>query len=123
MVRFDRLTVLNTILDGGLVPLFFEKDVDVAKHIITACVEGGARVLEFTNRGDNAFEVFTELASFIETEHPSLIFGVGSILDAATAAMYISSGANFIVSPAFVPDVVKCCNRRKLTHIPGCGSA
>ncbi len=123
MASFDRLTVLNTIIDSGLVPLFYNSKIEQAKHIITACVEGGASLIEFTNRGDRAFAVFTELIPFVEREHPSLIMGVGSILDAATAAMYISSGANFVVGPAFVAEVAKCCNRHKIAYLPGCGTA
>ena len=122
MASFDRLTVLNTIISSGLVPLFYNKNIEQAKHIITACVDGGASVMEFTNRGDRAFEVFTELIPFVEGELPSLIVGVGSILDAATAAMYISSGANFVVGPVFVPEVAKCCNRHKIAYLPGCGT-
>ncbi len=123
MASFDRLTVLNTMIESGLVPLFYNKNIEQAKHIITACVDGGASVMEFTNRGDRAFAVFTELIPFVEREHPSLIVGVGSILDAATAAMYISSGANFVVGPALVQEVAKCCNRHKIAYLPGCGTA
>ncbi|MCL4707389.1 bifunctional 4-hydroxy-2-oxoglutarate aldolase/2-dehydro-3-deoxy-phosphogluconate aldolase [bacterium] len=122
MARFDRLTVLNTMLNGGLVPVFYEGDFEVAKKIAAACYEGGARVLEFTNRGERALPVFAQLSELITAQFPNLILGVGSIVDAPTAALFIAHGANFVVGPVFNADVAKLCNRRKIAYSPGCGS-
>lgn len=122
MARFDRLTVLNTMLNGGLVPVFYEGDVEVAKKIVAACYEGGARVLEFTNRGERALLVFAQLSELIAAQFPHLILGVGSIVDAPTAALFIAHGANFVVGPVFNAEVAKLCNRRKISYSPGCGS-
>ena len=123
MARFDRLTVLNTVIEGGLVPVFYHSHVEVAKQIVGACVGGGARVVEFTNRGDRAWNVFTQLVEWVEKAHPGLIVGVGSVIDAPTAALYIGSGANFVVGPILNPEVARLCNRRKIAYMPGCGSA
>ena len=123
MARFDRLTVLNTMLDSGLVPLFYHGDQATAKEIVAACAEGGARVVEFTNRGDRALNVFAELLVHFESAAPSLILGVGSVVDAPTAALYIASGANFVVGPVLNPDVARLCNRRKVAYIPGCSTS
>lgn len=122
MARFDRLTVLNTMLNGGLVPVFYEGDVEVAKKIVAACYEGGARVLEFTNRGERALPVFAQLSELIAAQFPHLILGVGSIVDAPTAALFIAHGANFVVGPVLNAEVAKLCNRRKISYSPGCGS-
>jgi 2-dehydro-3-deoxyphosphogluconate aldolase/(4S)-4-hydroxy-2-oxoglutarate aldolase len=115
--------VLNTIIDIGLVPVFFHPDVEVAKRIVAACAAGGARVVEFTNRGDLAYQVFSELVHHFSDGDPSIILGVGSVLDPGTAALYIASGANFVVGPVLNPDVAKVCNRHKVAYSPGCGSA
>ncbi len=123
MPRFDRLQVLNEIVRIGVVPVFYHPDVEVAKRVVAACVAGGARVVEFTNRGDNAYRVFSDLVVHFSTAAPSVILGVGSVLDPATAALYISSGANFVVGSVLNPDVAKVCNRRKIPYSPGCGSA
>jgi 2-dehydro-3-deoxyphosphogluconate aldolase/(4S)-4-hydroxy-2-oxoglutarate aldolase len=123
MARFDRMTVLNAMLDTGLVPVFYNGDVEVAKKIVTACAEGGARVVEFTNRGDRAWNVFTELIAWAEKLHPELILGVGSVIDTPTAALYIASGANFVVGPILNPEIARLCNRRKVAYSPGCGTA
>jgi 2-dehydro-3-deoxyphosphogluconate aldolase/(4S)-4-hydroxy-2-oxoglutarate aldolase len=122
MARFDRMTVLNAMLDTGLVPVFYNDDLTVAQKIVEACAEGGARIVEFTNRGDRAWNVFTELIAWAEKAQPDVILGVGSVVDVPTAALYIGSGANFVVSPVLNPEVARVCNRRKVAHSPGCGS-
>ena len=123
MARFSRLEVLNTIVETGLVPLFYHSDVAVAKKIAEAVAAGGARVLEFTNRGDFAPLVFSELSQYVAKANPNIILGAGSVMDAPTAAMYIASAANFIVSSILNPEVAVLCNRRKIAYCPGCGSA
>ncbi len=122
MARFDRLTVLNTILDDGLVPLFYHNDLETAKQVAEALVRGGGRVLEFTNRGDFAIEVFSPLVKHCARACPDLIIGVGSVEDAPTAALYIAHGANFVVGPNFNEDAARLCNRRKIAYVPGCGT-
>jgi len=122
MASHTRLEVLNTVLELGLVPLFYHKDIEVAKKTVAACVTGGARVIEFTNRGDFAYQVFNELSQYVREAYPDLILGVGSVIDAPTAAMYIASGADFIVSPILNPETARLCNRRKIAYMPGCGS-
>ena len=122
MARFKRLDVLNTMLEIGLVPVFYNADVDKAKHVVEACLKGGARVLEFTNRGDLAWRVFVELVEYTADKHPEAILGVGSIVDAPTASLYINCGANFVVGPNLNPEVARICNRRKVSYSPGCGS-
>jgi len=122
MARFMRLDVINTLLETGLVPLFYNADVETSAELASACSRGGAKVIEFTNRGELAYPVFTELVKHFAKADPMLILGVGSILDAPTAALYIASGANFIVGPSFNPDIAKLCNRRKILYMPGCAT-
>ena len=119
MARFMRLEVVNTLLDAGLVPLFYNGEVDTAIDIVNACIQGGSRVIEFTNRGELAYPVFTELVKHFAKADPSVMLGVGSILDAPTAALYLAGGANFIVGPSFNPEIARLCNRRKVLYIPG----
>jgi len=127
MARFDRLTVLNSMVSTGLVPIFYHRDAEVAKKVIGACAEGGSALLEFTNRGDRALKVFTEMAEFCDgaLSHGGrgpMILGAGSIVDAPTAALYVAAGANFIVGPMLNPEVARLCNRRKVPYLPGCGT-
>ncbi len=122
MARFDRLTVYTTMLADGMVPLFYHGDAAVARQVVDAIARGGARILEFTNRGDFALEVFSAVIRWAQTAHPGLIMGVGSVEDAPTAALYLAHGANFIVGPNFNPEVARLCNRRKIAYLPGCGT-
>jgi len=122
MARFMRLEVVNTLLNIGLVPLFYNADVETSVELASACARGGAKVVEFTNRGELAYPVFTELVKHFTKADPSIILGVGSILDAPTAALYLASGANFIVGPSFNPEIARLCNRRKILYMPGCAT-
>jgi 2-dehydro-3-deoxyphosphogluconate aldolase / (4S)-4-hydroxy-2-oxoglutarate aldolase len=122
MVRFARLDVYNTILDVGIVPLFYSGELSAAIEITSAVALGGARVIEFTNRGEMAYSVFTELSRHFAKADPSVILGVGSIIDAPTAALYLASGANFIVGPSFNTEISRLCNRRKIAYLPGCAT-
>ncbi len=122
MARFDKIAVLQKIKDTGMVPVFYHRDAEVAKHVIKACYEGGMRAFEFTNRGDFAHEVFAECVKYAAVECPEMALGVGSVVDAPTAALYIQLGACFIVGPLFNPDIVPVCNRRLVPYCPGCGT-
>ncbi len=122
MARFNKMQVLDAIVSTGMVPVYYNKDVEIAKQVVKACYEGGVRAFEFTNRGDFAHEVFAELIKFAAKECPDLVLGVGSIVDAGTASLYLQLGANFIVSPLFNPEIAKVCNRRLVPYTPGCGS-
>lgn len=122
MAKHMKHEVINKALDAGIIPVFYNSDIEIAKKIIRACTEGGARVLEFTNRGDQAFALFGEIVKFRDTELPETILGAGTIIEASTASIYINSGAEFIVGPQFNPEVSKLCNRRKIPYIPGCST-
>ena len=122
MARFNKMQVLDAIVSTGMVPVYYNKDVEIAKQVVKACYEGGVRAFEFTNRGDFAHEVFAELIKFATKECPELVLGVGSIVDAGTASLYLQLGANFVVGPLFNPEIAKVCNRSLVPYTPGCGS-
>jgi 2-dehydro-3-deoxyphosphogluconate aldolase / (4S)-4-hydroxy-2-oxoglutarate aldolase len=121
MAKFSRLQVLQIMISTGLVPVFYHKDIETATLIVNALLDGGARCVEFTNRGDQAHLVFGELVRRFQ-EDDRAIFGVGSIIDASTAGLFIQLGANFIVGPILNSEIAKTCNLRKVAYSPGCGS-
>ena len=123
MAQHDRMAVLNAIFATGVVPVFYHKDLQTTIGVIEACAAGGARVVEFTNRGDLAYRVFADAVQHVLDQKIDVIPGVGSVVDAPTAALYIASGANFVVGPLLNPEVARLCNRRKIAYSPGCGSA
>lgn len=122
MARFDKQAVMAKIAQAPMVPVFYHKDLDTAKAVVKACYVGGVRAFEFTNRGDFAHEVFGPLVKWAAEECPDLALGVGSIVDPATAALYMQLGACFVVGPLFNPEVARVCNRRQVPYTPGCGS-
>ena len=119
----DRLVVLAAMMEQGVIPVFYHPDTEVCINVIQACANGGAKCIEFTNRGDFASHVFLEVTRHFVKADPSVIMGVGSIIDAPTAAIYIANGTNFVVGPMLNAEVAKLCNRRGLPYSPGCGSA
>jgi 2-dehydro-3-deoxyphosphogluconate aldolase/(4S)-4-hydroxy-2-oxoglutarate aldolase len=123
MARFSKIQTLAAMFETSMVPVFYHRDIEVAKNVVAACYEGGVKAFEFTNRGDFAHEVFGELNKWAAAHCPDLVMGIGSVVDAGTASLYIQSGANFIVGPLFNPDVAKVANRRAIPYTPGCGTA
>ena len=122
MSRFDKIQVIQKMQQTGMVPVFYHSDAEVAKQVIRACYDGGVRAFEFTNRGDFAHEVFAECVKFAAKECPEMAMGVGSVVDAPTAALYMQLGASFVVGPLLNADVAHVCNRRLVPYVPGCGS-
>ena len=122
MAKFSRLEVVTKMMETGMVPLFYHSDIEVAKKTLKACYHGGARLLEFTSRGDFAYQIFDQLNKYVLDELPEMIMGVGSITDAAAASLYMQLGANFIVTPVLREDIAIVCNRRKILWSAGCGS-
>ncbi|MGM5469980.1 bifunctional 4-hydroxy-2-oxoglutarate aldolase/2-dehydro-3-deoxy-phosphogluconate aldolase [Flavobacteriaceae bacterium LMO-SS05] len=122
MAQFTRIEVAQAMNNSGMIPLFFHNDIELSKNILKACYEGGARLMEFTARGDFAHEVFGELTKYAIKELPGMIMGVGSVTDAAAASLYMALGANFVVTPVLREDIAIVCNRRKVLWSPGCGT-
>ena len=122
MAHYSRLEVALTMKETGLVPLFYHPDAAIAKKVLKACYKGGARLMEFTARGDFAHEIFGELTKFALKELPGMIMGVGSVTDAAAASRFMALGANFVVTPVLREDIAIVCNRRKVLWSPGCGT-
>ncbi|WP_418603583.1 bifunctional 4-hydroxy-2-oxoglutarate aldolase/2-dehydro-3-deoxy-phosphogluconate aldolase [Hwangdonia sp.] len=122
MAQFSRLEVAQAMKETGMIPLFFHDNLELSKDILKACYDGGARLMEFTARGDFAHEVFGELTKYAIKELPGMIMGVGSVTDASAASLYMALGANFIVTPVLREDIAIACNRRKVLWSPGCGS-
>lgn len=118
----DRLDVIRALETQGVCPVFYHADPEVSLNVIRACAAGGAPVVEFTNRGDFACDLFGEINRELSRTDPGGVLGIGSVVDTGTAALYLNRGARFVVSPCLVPDVARICNRRRVAYFPGCGS-
>jgi len=122
MAQYSRIEVATVMKETGMVPLFYHPDLEVSKKVLKACYDGGARLMEFTARGDFAHEVFGELTKYAIAELPGMVMGVGSVTDGAAASRFMALGANFIVTPVLREDIAIACNRRKVLWSPGCGT-
>ena len=122
MAKFNKIDTISIIRSTGIVPVFYNKDVEITKKVVKACYDGGIRAFEFTNRGDGAHIVFKDIISFVREECPRMAIGAGTILDAPTAALYLQLGADFLVSPCMVEEVVRLANKRGVPYSPGCGT-
>jgi 2-dehydro-3-deoxyphosphogluconate aldolase/(4S)-4-hydroxy-2-oxoglutarate aldolase len=123
MASKDRMAVLAALMDQSIIPVFYHPNTELCIKVIQACANAGAKCVEFTNRGDFAAQVFLEVARHFAIADPSVILGVGSIVDAPTAGLFIANGAKFVVGPMLNAEVAKVCNRRGIPYSPGCGSA
>ena len=122
MSKFSKIDTIGILRKDGIIPVFYHQDTELTKKVIRACYDGGFRSFEFTNRGDGAQSVFKELALFVHTECPGMALGIGTVLDAGTATLYIQLGADYVVSPCTVEEVARLCNRRGVLYIPGVGT-
>ena len=122
-MMMKRADIAVEMRERGVVPLYYNPDIEVCKNVISACYRGGMRIFEFTNRGDFAHEVFSELSKWAKNELPDLILGVGTVVDTGTCSLYIQLGAKFIVSPLLNEEMAEVCNRRKILWLPGCGTS
>ena len=105
----------------GMIPVFYNPDIQTSKNVLKACYDGGVRAFEFTNRGEKAAEVFAALVSYARTL-PGMVLGVGSISFAKDARKFIKLGAEFVVGPQYVPGVMRVCRLRRIPYMPGCGT-
>ena len=111
--------ILKLMESTGVVPVFYNGDVEVARNVVRACYKGGIRTFEFTNRGEKAFEVFSELVTMATAECPELVLGIGSIVSAADCERFVRAGARFVVGPVFCAEVMEEAKAQNVPYIPG----
>lgn len=120
-MNFSSDAIQQAMRSSGMIPVFYNPDIDVAKAVLDAAYKGGVRVFEFTNRGENAFSVFTELLKHGE-QYPDLMIGIGTIMDAAVTHKFCDAGAHFIVSPILKKEMAEACHQENKLWIPGCAT-
>ncbi len=113
--------ILNAMSKTGMIPVFNHKDIETAKEVLDAAYEAGIRVFEFTNRGNHSSDVFKALKLYSE-KYEDLILGIGTIFSVDEARNFLYAGADFIVSPALIPEVAQYCTMKGILWIPGCAT-
>ena len=120
-MRFSNSQIIKAMENTGMIPVFNHSDIETAKNVLDASYRGGVKVFEFTNRGENALEVFAQLSVHAQ-QYEDLILGIGTIFSDEDAKRFLEAGADFIVSPAFIPTVGVYCNSQQVLWVPGCGT-
>lgn len=111
---------LDHILTHPVLPVYYHSNIQTCIEVVNACYQGGIRVFEFVNRGEQASENFSQLLSYQAENWPDLLLGIGTIKTAAMAAAFIEIGAKFIVSPVVKAEIAEVTLKQNILWVPGC---
>jgi 2-dehydro-3-deoxyphosphogluconate aldolase/(4S)-4-hydroxy-2-oxoglutarate aldolase len=112
--------VTNAIVAQGMLPLYFNADETVTIEVLRAIYRAGIKAVEYTNRGEAALTNFTKMVEIRNAEMPDLLLGIGTIKNKKQTKAFYKAGADFVISPGFVPEVAKYLNKKKMLYSPGC---
>jgi 2-dehydro-3-deoxyphosphogluconate aldolase/(4S)-4-hydroxy-2-oxoglutarate aldolase len=112
--------ITDAIIAQGVLPLYFNSSEEVSLAVLKAIYRAGVKAVEYTNRGDAALANFKKMAALRNAEMPGLLLGVGTIKNMQHAKDYLAAGADFLVSPGYVPDVAAYCVANDIFFAPGC---
>ena len=118
MALFSPDAILHLVIHHPIVPVFYHADAGQAQAVVQACYDGGLRVFEFTNRGNQALSVFTQLVHYVRENCPEMAIGIGTILTPADAETFLDAGADFVVQPVTTAAVGEVCRRRNVPWMP-----
>ncbi len=113
-------TVTNAIINQRILPLYYHTDETVTLEILRVLYRAGIRAVEYTSRGEAALGNFTKMVEIRNTEMPDLLLGIGTIKNFEQAEEYEGVGADFFISPGFVPEVAEFLIPKDILYSPGC---
>jgi len=116
----SKQSVTETILQQGILPLYFNADQTVSIEVLKAIYKAGVKAVEYTNRGEAALKNFKALVEIRNKEMPGMLLGIGTIKSLQQAESYLTAGADFMVSPGLIPEVVDYANTKDVFYAPGC---
>lgn len=112
--------VTDTILNQGVLPLYYNPDETVTLEILRSLYKAGIRAVEYTSRGEAALNNFIKMVEVRNTEMPDMLLGIGTIKNKVQAEEYYKTGADFFISPGFVAEVAAFLIPKDLLYSPGC---
>jgi 2-dehydro-3-deoxyphosphogluconate aldolase/(4S)-4-hydroxy-2-oxoglutarate aldolase len=112
--------VLEALLSQKLLPLYYHDDPVTGQRILESLYAAGLRVVEYTNRGEEALRNYRELKQYAEKKFDGLFLGIGTIKTRKSAKKFIEAGADFIVAPTINEEVGELASAHHLLWIPGC---
>ena len=112
--------ISESIVAQGILPLYFNASEEISLDVLKAIYRAGIKAVEYTNRGDAALANFKKMVALRNADMPGLLLGVGTIKNMQHATDYMAAGADFLVSPGFVPEVAAYCVSNDIFYAPGC---
>lgn len=112
--------VTHAIVEQGMLPLYFNADETVSLDILKTIYKAGVKAIEYTSRGEAAFNNFKKMVELRNSEMPGLLLGIGTVKNLAQAKEYIAAGADFLVSPGFVLEIAAYAVSNDIFYAPGC---
>jgi 2-dehydro-3-deoxyphosphogluconate aldolase/(4S)-4-hydroxy-2-oxoglutarate aldolase len=112
--------VSDAIVQQGMLPLYFNADETVTIEVLRAIYRAGIKAVEYTSRGETALSNFTKMVEVRNAEMPDLLLGIGTIKNLQQAEEYFAVGADFFISPGFVPEVAAFLKSKGILYSPGC---
>jgi 2-dehydro-3-deoxyphosphogluconate aldolase/(4S)-4-hydroxy-2-oxoglutarate aldolase len=112
--------IADAVVAQGILPLYFNPSEEISLEVLKAIYRAGIKAVEYTNRGDAALANFKKMVALRNAEMPGLLLGVGTIKNMQHATDYMAAGADFLVSPGFVPEVAAYCVSKDIFYAPGC---
>lgn len=112
--------ITDTIIAQGILPLYFNPSETISLDVLKAIYSAGIKAVEYTNRGEAALSNFKQMVTLRNATMPDLLLGVGTIKNMQQATAYLAAGADFLVSPGFVPDVAAHGVANDIFYAPGC---
>ena len=113
-------SVSDAIVNQGILPLYFNASEEVTLDILRSIYRAGIKAVEYTNRGAAALENFKKMVEIRDAEMPDLLLGIGTIKNVQQAQNFLDAGADFFISPGFVPEVAEFLIAKDLFYSPGC---
>lgn len=103
-----------------MLPLYYNADETVSVEILRAVYKAGIKAIEYTNRGEAALKNFKKLVEVRNAEMPGLLIGIGTVKNKEDVNKYLQAGADFLVSPGFVPEIAEYAVAHDIFYAPGC---
>jgi 2-dehydro-3-deoxyphosphogluconate aldolase / (4S)-4-hydroxy-2-oxoglutarate aldolase len=116
----DNQKIINVIIEQGMLPLYYHPDATTSLELAQTLYKAGVRVIEYTNRGDNAIDNFKGLVTERDKNMPGLLLGIGTIKTVQDANNFLHAGADFIICPVMIPAVAAVVHKAGKIWIPGC---
>jgi 2-dehydro-3-deoxyphosphogluconate aldolase/(4S)-4-hydroxy-2-oxoglutarate aldolase len=108
--------VLSTLREVGIIPVIRADSADAAKAVVDALVQAGLSVAEITMTVPRAIDAIASVAKHFGDK---VLIGAGTVTDAETAKRAVDAGAEFIVTPCLVPEVIEAAHRVDVAVLPG----